>query len=834
MLQFSFKTHDTYQPTQYEVGIREWEFTQDPLLLIERPLKPIGNPEPFFFGCADPFLSTYRFREGRDFNLYRLDYTPNSSFPIPEPCYGGFTPVTTPTISGDLSITLNDLTGVAVAFSIPAVNRNMIRDSKHIPSENSNLFTIKHCHESQKGNLTFSGSEVISENTSRMDHILCAPQENAVLIISDFCSFVNASTAMSRLLHLYQEQATPIKVVLHGKDDNSEMIDIRLCSLREQGTPVQPNALCSVQEDTRYDGISEDKKVVYEITGEPYVPLHDFVITGYGAEVVTKTTIAPIVNYQLTFKPKHKTNEQFELDEYQADTLFSPVLFYPANTTYESEKIPFRRWQWLFNDPITVTQVHYRTSLIRQQKCLAEGGSLIPTVNKTCSIQEEGECPPPGLTPFVDPKPDIPVDPPSGGETITVPTKEVYKVQNVITTTLADGTTNIDIANVSLNFDSDSHSWNWSGDLLEESQVDSLRPAANGTGVIIHVTINGKTWHLLVEKTTTNRTFNRNVIGLSGRGISALLGAPYLPQNSVEINSVMSNQQIAESFLPSGWTLQWGLATWNIPANAYSHQNLTPLQALHKVVQECGGMLVPQTNAQVIKVVKRYPVLPWQFNVVSPDLVVPDDIIVQLTEEPVSTYGANAVHVHGFENGGSQAFCRITGSAGDRLAPTVSSNVITDSVAARAAGERALAGAYPQPKTKSIQTIMDGGTTIDLVEPGVFVEFVIGAVQDRGIVNTVSIVTSSDDQGVVTVGQSIGIGESTENSFSLFSELLPSDPLTLVTIISSSSGTSLVESVDGVQTRVRGVGITNAKYYVKGGKLDGQAPQLTLLPDVIV
>jgi hypothetical protein len=312
------------------------------------------------------------------------------------------------------------------------------------------------------------------------------------------------------------------------------------------------------------------------------------------------------------------------------------------------------------------------------------------------------------------------------------------------------------------------------------------------------------------------------------------MGIPYESQNSMTFGAIMSNQQIAESFLPNGWSINWNLPVWNVPPNTYSHSNKSPIQALSDLVKNCGGMLVPHRASQEFNVLPRYPVLPWDFSSVAPNITIPDSAILNLTEEPTSKYGTNGVHIHGEGDNGKQAHVRRTSTAGDRLAPTVSNSMMTDSTAIRSLGERVLASGQPQPSINSFGTWMtDSGGDIPLFQIGYLVQIELNSVITKGIASSVKI-SSTLVNNAVEVSQSIGISENTNNLINLFDKIRPVEPLQVATLSSNVGDECIVSLVGGGSVQLFGNGTVGQKYYIQGRELKTQAPSFAQLPDVVI
>lgn len=483
---------------------------------------------------------------------------------------------------------------------------------------------------------------------------------------------------------------------------------------------------------------------------------------------------------------------------------------------------------------------------------LNSDGELVTSVNclpstevssnlnkRVCHHSDDAEELPYGANPWITPEiVDPPIDPPPtdppSGETINIPERTYYTMEHSALVQLEDDT-EIEVNSVNVNLDAEQHSWTFSGTLLHKADRKLILPSSDGTPVIIKITINGYLWKVLVERVTTSRSFNSDSVNFSGRGITALLSEPYQTVSSVAHGSLMSNQQIAESMLPFGWVLNWNIAIFNVPANTYSYTNQSPLQALQTLVKDCGGVLVPHRYNQEFTVIKRYPVLPWNFDLVSPDVIVPDSVIFNLTEAPDSKYGANGVYVHGVGSEGKQALVRRTGTAGEKLATTTSNQMMVDSVAIRALGERILAGEHEQPTINEIGTWMtDLVGDVPLFEIGSFAQFnITGEDATKGIVSGVTVSCTLDNDTMI-VSQELTIGENTNNLFNMFKLVQDIEPTQVATIISVTGNTSLVQFVTNNTARVSGVGVVGNKYYVRNNEIKNEAPDFNVLPDVVI
>jgi hypothetical protein len=472
---------------------------------------------------------------------------------------------------------------------------------------------------------------------------------------------------------------------------------------------------------------------------------------------------------------------------------------------------------WPFSAPIIELSESDIKGLVRWHTVCSRQIAA-PFIMRRCAPAQDARRPPLGASPPIDPPPPPPpVDP--NHETFVIPTQSAYLMQHVITTTLLD-LTPINLASVSLSLDADAFAWSFRGALINAAQLPLVKQVGSAPVHLI-VTINGYQWQVLVERIEHNRQFGQRSITLSGRGLTALLGQPYEQPASATQGDLLTVQQLAELQLPTGWTLDWQTVNWNVPAGAYSYTNQTPIQALTNLASDIGAMLVPSRNSQAMTMLPRYPVLPWDFGVVPADVEIPEAVLMNLVQRPVVPSQANGVYVHGGEVGGQIGWCRRTGTDGAKLAQTVSNALMTDVIGLRAVGERVLAAQHEQPTIQSATLPLDG-VDIPLIEVGQLVEITVDSVPVRGIVNGVTI-----DATLSSVRQSIQLGEETPNTWALFKELLPRDPLLIATLSVTDGTTSLMTLLDNGVVRVRGTGTVGDKYYIRAGKIDGDAPAMT-------
>ena len=616
-----------------------------------------------------------------------------------------------------------------------------------------------------------------------------------------------------------QQIGSQIEVGTRSPFDTTEVLNRITCSHFADAVQTNDDGTCFQKEQATPTSIKSE----FKLTEAIYSPSEQHAVLQQLTKLRPDEVCAPVQN---TFDVQHDSITLVKIPlaeefQYQPPSINLVTTFVSGDSVDLSANftmtVPHTRYEYADSHHIGVA--HSAFCGTWDQATFSD--------TKNCSIIEETKQPERGITPWIDyPRPDPDPDPPSG-ITIVVPVQEVYSMENIITVTLADDITPVQLGDIRLSLDADSHSWQFSGALLDPEEVVLVKPLADGSAVELHITINGYVWHVLVEKPVTTRNFDGSSIALSGRGISGLLAKPYRQPSSLNIGTLQTVQQIADLLLPLGWTNIWSTVTWNVDGGAYSHSDKTPIEALAQIARDIGAIIVPSRNTQQLEFKPRYPVLPWNFAATIVDVAIPDAAILQMTEEPTSSFQANGVYIHGMDIGGELAFCRLNGTAGDKLASTVSNALMTDPIGLRALGERILAGQFEQPKIKSIDTFMDG-TVMPLIDIGTFVGMTVDGVETKAIVNGVSISANFGE-----VSQSLEFGESTTNSWVAFQDILPKDPMLVATLSSTDGVTSLMALVDGGVVRVRGTGTVGDQYYIRSGEIVSAAPNQTLTEIVL-
>lgn len=342
-------------------------------------------------------------------------------------------------------------------------------------------------------------------------------------------------------------------------------------------------------------------------------------------------------------------------------------------------------------------------------------------------------------------------NPPPTGEPVVVPIRRLYFVINNVTLHRVPDGVEVPVFNLSLSLDAASWTWGFEASLpaSAESLVD---PGAASGPVELLASVNGTAFRVLAENISRERIFGDASIRISGRGRNAVLAAPYAPVMTFSNVEGRTARQLMDDVLmvngvPLGWSVDWGLTDWTVPAGAFAHQG-TWIEALAAIAGAAGGYLMPHPTAQSLRVRHRYPVAPWEWGSVTPDFVLPVDAVGRESVRWLEKPAYNRVFVSGQEVGVLGQVTRA-GTAGNVLAPMVVDALITEAPAARQRGIAILSDTGRQIEVSlRLPVLAETG----IIEPGAFVEYQDGSVTRLGLVRATQV-----QAGFPEVWQTLGV-----------------------------------------------------------------------------
>ncbi|MFZ6712966.1 hypothetical protein [Undibacterium sp. TC9W] len=322
--------------------------------------------------------------------------------------------------------------------------------------------------------------------------------------------------------------------------------------------------------------------------------------------------------------------------------------------------------------------------------------------------------------------------------TIVIPVKRTYIMLNDVQLRRVEGNYILPATTLQMQIDMDSWTWSFSTS-MPACALPLVEPGQAGDRVILEASVNGQKFSLLAEDIQREKVFGKSTISISGRGLSALLADPYSPiltfKNDIERTAQqLMNDALMINGVPIGWSVDWRIDDWLVPAGVWSHQG-SYMSALTTIANAAGAFIQPDPTALILRILPRYPVKPWEWASATPDIELPSAAVTRESISWTDKPDYNAVYVSGTTAGGILGYVKRAGSAGEKLAPMITDALITDSAPARQRGISILAETGRNASySLSLPVLQEAG----IIMPGKMTRYVDSA-EVMGIVKGVSI-----------------------------------------------------------------------------------------------
>ena len=341
---------------------------------------------------------------------------------------------------------------------------------------------------------------------------------------------------------------------------------------------------------------------------------------------------------------------------------------------------------------------------------------------------------------------------PNPGDPVTILPSRYYMVTNEILFTRVSDSQVIPLIELSISIDADS----WLPSFSASIPADQLSVVApDPTPVAVEAVINGTAFRFLVEGISRTRSFGQSVLSISGRALAAELADPYMaPAYWANTEAANAQQLIDSALLLTGYTQDWQITDWLVPANAFQ-LTTTPAGVALRVAEAAGAVLQADwAGAQVLHMLPRYPHLPWAWGAEDPHYVLPEDLAVTESIEWRETPAYNAAIVMGQQYGIIGSVKR-EGTAGDLVAPMVTDPLATAEAMARQRGGAILAAAGRKALMTLSLPVLDETGILALSK---LIEFGPTGGTRRGVTRAVRIsVRPGSGRKAVTVRQAVTI-----------------------------------------------------------------------------
>ncbi|MFB2539132.1 hypothetical protein [Acinetobacter sp. c3-l95] len=234
-----------------------------------------------------------------------------------------------------------------------------------------------------------------------------------------------------------------------------------------------------------------------------------------------------------------------------------------------------------------------------------------------------------------------------------IPLSRSYIMLNTISATLAG----IQIDPLNFDIKTDMNSYCWSGNVeitaKDYQKIKAKLDVERGKEPILNININGFMFGIIAEEQSHSRQFGKTTHRISGRSITARLGADYAKiMGDLQRQDLYASQLARQTLENSGVEWVVNVDDWLIPSHSYSTAEKTPIAVLGDIAKACGGFLVSHANQAQISIKKRWQVPAWDLATAKPNRIIPLDVIRQINSQKRTAARFNTVTLTGQKEAG--------------------------------------------------------------------------------------------------------------------------------------------------------------------------------------
>ena len=316
---------------------------------------------------------------------------------------------------------------------------------------------------------------------------------------------------------------------------------------------------------------------------------------------------------------------------------------------------------------------------------------------------------------------------------------------------------------LALTLTTDTASYCWQGDItLSPASFAKLKidQRAAGDEAVITLRINGQRWDILAEDYRDTRKFIGHTYTVTGRSITAKLGADYAKGRHSKYDAARYARQIADeqlNLLPYR-IAAWEAVDWLIPGDSYTVSGQTPIEVIADLAKAVGGFVEshPYEAQLFVRPVWQQPA--WAKP--TPALTIPANLILSVSGQRRISERCNAVRLTpaAEQIGGAKAKGGLVYREGTDQQPeasTLTHAAYTDLDVMRAAGIHALS----ETGTHKIETVTLPWAEkyqLPLAELGAVWAFAEAGQTWQGIIKGISVAVELDN-GAPVVTQTVTI-----------------------------------------------------------------------------
>lgn len=345
------------------------------------------------------------------------------------------------------------------------------------------------------------------------------------------------------------------------------------------------------------------------------------------------------------------------------------------------------------------------------------------------------------------------------GNTNDLPILPGYIMHNKITADLNGEPLDL----LALTLTTDTASYCWQGDItLSPASFAKLKidSRAAGDEAVITVRINGNRWDILAEDYRDTRKFIGHSYTVTGRSITAKLGADYAKGRHSKYDAARYARQIADeqlNLLPYR-IAAWEAVDWLIPGDTYTVSGQTPIEVIADLAKAAGAYVESHPYEAQLFVRPVWRQAAWAKP--TPALTIPANLILSVSGQRRISERCNAVRVTpaAEQVGGAKAKGGLVYREGTDQQPeasTLTHAAYTDLDVMRAAGIHALSETGTH-KMETVQLPWAEKYQLPLAELGAVWAFAEAGQTWQGVIKGVSVAVELDG-GAPVVTQTVTI-----------------------------------------------------------------------------
>ncbi len=285
-------------------------------------------------------------------------------------------------------------------------------------------------------------------------------------------------------------------------------------------------------------------------------------------------------------------------------------------------------------------------------------------------------------------------------DTTDLPTLPGYIMHNRISAEFNGQTLQI----LALTLQADTDGYCWQGDLtlapadFAKLQMDTRKA---GDEAVITLRINHQRWDILAEDYRDTRCFIGHSYTVTGRSITAKLGADYTQGRHIKYEQSRYARQIADEQLqPTPYTIAaWDAVDWLVPGDNYTVSGQTPIAVVMDIAQAIGAFVESHPYEPQLFVRPVWAKATWEKP--TPALTIPSNLILSVSGQRRISERCNGVRVVGKGSTAKGALVWREGTDQTPEAALREHALYTDETAHRAAGIYALS----ETGTHKIETV---------------------------------------------------------------------------------------------------------------------------------